>query len=70
LANAISPGKILTGAPEEADPEVHRRAMVRTPFFRLGRPSDIAGAALFLAGDDSSYISGANLAVDGGWLAY
>jgi glucose 1-dehydrogenase len=70
LVNAVAPGKILTGSPEQQDPETLAYARSRTPFPRLGRPEDVAGAALFLAGDDSGYVSGVNLLVDGGWMAY
>jgi glucose 1-dehydrogenase len=70
LVNAIAPGKILTGSPEQQDPDVLAYSHARTPFPRLGRPEDVAGAALFLASDDSGYVSGINLLVDGGWMAY
>jgi len=70
LVNAIAPGKILTGSPEQQDPETLAYSNARTPFPRLGRPDDVAGAALFLASDDSGYVSGINLLVDGGWMAY
>jgi glucose 1-dehydrogenase len=70
LVNAIAPGKILTGSPEQQSPETLEYSHARTPFPRLGRPSDVAGAALFLASDDSGYVSGINLLVDGGWMAY
>jgi glucose 1-dehydrogenase len=70
LVNAIAPGKILTGSPEQQDPEALAYSRSRTPFPRLGRPADVAGAALFLASDDSGYVSGVNLLVDGGWMAY
>jgi NAD(P)-dependent dehydrogenase (short-subunit alcohol dehydrogenase family) len=63
-------GKILTGSPEQDDPEALAYSHARTPFFRLGRPDDVAGAALFLASDDAGYVSGVNLLVDGGWMAY
>ena len=36
---------------------------------RLGKPADVANAALFLASDECSYINGSNLMVDGGWTA-
>ena len=70
LVNAVAPGKILTGSPEQQDPETLAYAHARTPFPRLGRPEDVAGAALFLAGEDAGYVSGVNLLVDGGWMAY
>jgi glucose 1-dehydrogenase len=68
--NAVAPGKILTGSPEQQNPEALAYSHARTPFPRLGRPEDVAGAALFLASDDSGYVSGINLLVDGGWMAY
>jgi NAD(P)-dependent dehydrogenase (short-subunit alcohol dehydrogenase family) len=70
LVNAVAPGKILTGSPEQQDPDALAYSHARTPFWRLGRPGDVAGAALFLAGADSGYVSGVNLLVDGGWMAY
>jgi glucose 1-dehydrogenase len=70
LVNAVAPGKILTGSPEGMRPELIAYSESRTPFFRLGRPEDVAGAVLFLASDDVAYVSGVNLLVDGGWMAY
>ncbi len=70
LVNAVAPGKILTGNPEGMRPELLEYSYARTPFHRLGRPDDVAGAALFLASDDAGYVSGINLLVDGGWMAY
>jgi glucose 1-dehydrogenase len=70
FVNAVAPGKILTGSPEQQSPETLAYSKARTPFPRLGRPEDVAGAALFLASDDSGYVSGVNLLVDGGWMAY
>jgi glucose 1-dehydrogenase len=71
MVNAIAPGKILTAPLDEPDPEeVIDYSRTRTPFFRLGQPEDVATAAVFLASDDCSYISGTNLLVDGGWMAY
>ncbi len=70
LVNAVAPGKILTGSPEQQNPETLAYSHARTPFHRLGRPDDVAGAALFLASDDCGYVSGVNLLVDGGWMAY
>jgi NAD(P)-dependent dehydrogenase (short-subunit alcohol dehydrogenase family) len=70
LVNAVAPGKILTGSPEQDDPDTMAYARSRTPFARLGRPDDVAGAVAFLASDDALYVSGTNLLVDGGWMAY
>jgi glucose 1-dehydrogenase len=71
MINAIAPGKILTAPLDEPDtPEVIAYSQARTPFYRLGQPGDVAAAAVFMASDDCSYISGTNLLVDGGWMAY
>jgi NAD(P)-dependent dehydrogenase (short-subunit alcohol dehydrogenase family) len=70
LVNAVAPGKILTGSPEQVGQESIDYSHARTPFFRLGRPADVAAAAVFLASDDALYVSGTNLLVDGGWMAY
>jgi NAD(P)-dependent dehydrogenase (short-subunit alcohol dehydrogenase family) len=70
LCNAIAPGKIVTGKPGVAnDPVALDYSRRRTPWPRLGEPRDVAGAALFLASDMASYITGVNLMVDGGWMA-
>lgn len=78
VVNAIAPGRIITGDhPGEREYLDHGTvdaatefSLARTPFPRLGRPDDIAGAALYLASDDSSFVSGSVLSVDGGWTAY
>ncbi|HBM3022637.1 TPA: glucose 1-dehydrogenase [Klebsiella michiganensis] len=70
VCNAVAPGKIQTGAGGRAiDPTVIERATRRTPWPRLGRPEDIARAVLFLASSEASFITGATLMVDGGWMA-
>ena len=70
VCNCISPGKIVTGRPGAGqDPALVENARRRTPWPRLGRPQDIANAAVFLGSNRATYITGANLVVDGGWLA-
>jgi glucose 1-dehydrogenase len=70
VCNCISPGKIVTGKPGQAmDPARLAYARARTPWPRFGRPQDVANAAVFLASDRATFITGANLVVDGGWLA-
>ena len=70
VCNCISPGKIVTGHPGlPMDPALLENARRRTPWPRLGVPQDIANAAVFLASDRATYMTGSNLVVDGGWLA-
>jgi meso-butanediol dehydrogenase/(S,S)-butanediol dehydrogenase/diacetyl reductase len=71
-ANAISPGITYTPAtaPMLDDPPAEFRQLVldRIPMGRVGQPEDIANAALFFASDESAWVSGANLVVDGGLI--
>lgn len=69
--NGIGPGYIetdLTG-PMLDNPELKGWVDSRIPMKRWGRPEDLAGAAVFLASDASSYLTGQILYIDGGWLA-
>ena len=72
ICNAVAPGKIVTGGPGDLskNPDTLAYVRSRTPFGRLGEPRDVAAAVAFLASDDATYISGVNLMVDGGWMAY
>lgn len=69
--NAISPGIIDSGRPDierlKQDPATMRFWRGMTVLDRLGLPGEVAATALFFASDESSYITGQNLAVDGGW---
>lgn len=69
--NAIGPGSIetemLAGILAEDD-AARSRILSRTPLGRCGTPAEIAGVALFLAGDDSSYLTGQTIYPDGGRL--
>lgn len=70
ICNAVAPGKILTGKGGRAvEPRWLDYSHARTPLPRLGRSEDVANAALFLASDEASFITGENLMVDGGWMA-
>jgi len=66
--NAVAPGLIDAGMSEAiyADPEIRRLRSERVPLQRLGTPSDVAAAVLFLLSDGAAYINGTELLVDGG----
>jgi NAD(P)-dependent dehydrogenase (short-subunit alcohol dehydrogenase family) len=70
ICNAVAPGRILTGRPVGAGTDAMEYSIMRTPMPRLGRPMDVARAALFLASAEASFVTGHNLMVDGGWMAY
>ena len=69
--NAIAPGYIATNntAALQADETRNRQILERIPAGRWGEPSDLGGAAVFLASNAARYVQGHILAVDGGWLA-
>jgi NAD(P)-dependent dehydrogenase (short-subunit alcohol dehydrogenase family) len=66
--NAIGPGSIMTDILRSvgSDREAKRRILSRTPLGRIGEPEEIASVAVFLAGKDSSYITGQTVYADGG----
>jgi NAD(P)-dependent dehydrogenase (short-subunit alcohol dehydrogenase family) len=69
--NAIGPGTIATELARKAvlgSEEARRKLMSRTPMRRLGEPDEVAKVAVFLAGDDSSYMTGQTVYPDGGRL--
>jgi len=69
--NAIAPGAIDTpmSSSTKENEEAKKGTMARIPMHRFGKPEEIAKAVLFLASDDSSYMTGSVVVVDGGWLA-
>jgi NAD(P)-dependent dehydrogenase (short-subunit alcohol dehydrogenase family) len=70
-ANSICPGPIETPLLAEllSDPDRRQRRLVHIPIGRFGRPEEIARAALFLASDEASFVTGSSLVVDGGITA-
>ena len=71
-ANAICPGAIETPSMERAGfdtPQFRAAILNKLCIKRLGRPEDVAFCALYLASDESSYVTGATFTVDGGWTA-
>jgi glucose 1-dehydrogenase len=69
--NAIAPGPTLTGLTRAnyTDPEARRTTEAMIPLGRLGQPDDLVGAVLFLASDESLWVTGSTVTVDGGYLA-
>jgi NAD(P)-dependent dehydrogenase (short-subunit alcohol dehydrogenase family) len=69
--NSLHPGFIGTGPLLEryGGTERHRLMVSKTPMGRLGRPEEIASVVAFLVSDDSSYMTGSEIYVDGGWTA-
>ena len=70
-ANSIHPGIIQTDmtAALLADPNHYQERLDRTPLGRIGKPEDVAYGALFLASDESSFMTGSELVIDGGRTA-
>jgi NAD(P)-dependent dehydrogenase (short-subunit alcohol dehydrogenase family) len=69
--NSVHPGLMppMRSSGRTADPEVRAKMLRQVPMGRAGRPEEVANAVLFLASDEASYITGAELWVDGGYLA-
>lgn len=69
-SNSILPGPILTPmAHELSDPEVLSARLSWLPMNRIGTPDEVAGAVAFLASEDSSYMTGSEMVIDGGTMA-
>ncbi len=70
-ANSVHPGFITTPMTEAiaVDPDRNQRVLANTPLGRWGEPEDVAYGVLFLASDESSFMTGSELVIDGGWTA-
>jgi NAD(P)-dependent dehydrogenase (short-subunit alcohol dehydrogenase family) len=68
--NCIVPGPFPAPAVQTAQPEFIQALSRKTPLGRIGSSREIVGPALFLLGDDASYVTGHCLVVDGGWTAW
>lgn len=69
--NAIAPGMIETPMidPMKQDPKMMEAMLARVPIHRVGSPQEVSNLVLFLASDESSYMTGSMVVIDGGWLA-
>jgi NAD(P)-dependent dehydrogenase (short-subunit alcohol dehydrogenase family) len=68
--NCISPGPFPKAEIELTNPDFFRELCKKNPMGRIGHPDELKGAVMFLASDASSYVTGINLPVDGGWTAW
>lgn len=69
--NSVHPGPIATPLNEarRANPEIYQLTVSRIPLGRYGQPEDVAYGVLYLASDESAYVTGSELVIDGGWTA-
>jgi len=70
-ANSVHPGPIVTPMTEarRRNPETYALTVSRIPLGRYGEPEEVALGVLYLASDESSFVTGAELVIDGGWTA-
>lgn len=68
--NCISPGPFPNPTVQQKNPEFVQRLAQKVPMGRFGKPEEIAGTVAFLVSDASSFVTGQNIAVDGGWTSW
>jgi len=70
-ANSVHPGPIVTAMTERrrADPAQYQLMRSRIPLGRFGEPDEVAYGVLYLASDESAFVTGSELVIDGGWTA-
>jgi len=68
--NAIAPGPFPFISTQEAEPDFTARLAAKTMLGRVGRQNEIAGAVVYLASDEASYVTGETISVNGGWTAW
>ncbi len=67
-ANAVAPGFITTDMTDQLNEDIQKTMMSQIPLGRFGKPEEVAKAALFLASDEASYMTGQTLHLDGGMV--
>jgi len=69
--NGISPGPVATekNRPLIEDPELNRQFISRIPLGRWGKVEEVGQLAVYLCSEDASFITGADILIDGGWTA-
>jgi len=67
IVNAVSPGPFPNPGFQESNPGFIDNLKTRVPLGRIGQPDELRGVFVFLSSDSSNYITGQNIAVDGGW---
>jgi NAD(P)-dependent dehydrogenase (short-subunit alcohol dehydrogenase family) len=68
--NAIAPGPFPNTGVRQEHPAFVQRLADKVPLGRVGRPDEVAGAVTYLAADESSFMNGTTLRIDGGWTAW
>jgi NAD(P)-dependent dehydrogenase (short-subunit alcohol dehydrogenase family) len=68
--NSVSPGPFPPPSIAQTSPDFHARLCDKTPLGRIGVATELAGPVLFLLSEASSYVTGTDIAVDGGWTAW